>query len=178
MHRIAMAFAALILFALSPISASAKCWKTKSGEYLPATSRSTPPIKGARLVKCPEERLSLPKPTPIKLQPKIGVDAIILGDYSGECVQYARERVPGLPTGLFTWQDKLNIVRSHTPAPGKVAIIREGQVGHVAVVESVRGSQLVITEANFPKGKKRKRTSTGTTLEEAEKRLKIVGYWP
>jgi hypothetical protein len=91
---------------------------------------------------------------------------------AGECVAYARCKVPSLPFGLFTYQDKLNIINSRTLQQGSIAIINTGNnVGHVAYVQYVHSNgEITISEANWIAG--RCGTRRGTPA-----RLNIVGYF-
>lgn len=88
------------------------------------------------------------------------------------CVLYARTLVPSLPRGLFTLQDKKNIINSYNPSQGSVAIIDSGQQwGHVAVVTSVNNDGTVtIQESNW--GRCRIGSRTGTPGD-----LRILGYY-
>lgn len=111
-----------------------------------------------------------------------GVTKEIVGNYSGECVQFARERSPRLPTGLFTWQDKKNIINSRKPSADSVAVIGFNtgnyvDIGHVAVVESFNNNSITILEANYTVGKISRRTAIGSSLSDAENQLGIVGYF-
>ena len=67
------------------------------------------------------------------------------------CVLYARQRVPALPSGLFNTEDKRRIINSMFPRPGTVAVF---SYNHVAVVTNVQidsdGSLVIsIDEANY-----------------------------
>lgn len=111
-----------------------------------------------------------------------GIETSIQGNFRGECVAYARSRVPGLPGGLFTMQDKLQIINSNRCREGSVAIIRYGSVGHVAVVEKCdrdgKKEGITITEANWQSGViTRRKASSRDGLRSAEAELAIVGYW-
>jgi len=98
-------------------------------------------------------------------------DACGLGNYTN-CVKYARCKQPALPFGLFTYQDKLNIINIQTAAAGRVAIINTGNnVGHVAYVQSVSGTSITIRETNWCSTTK---VSTRTGTKAA---LNIVGYF-
>jgi surface antigen len=59
----------------------------------------------------------------------------------GNCVVLARSEVPSLPTGLTTYQSKLNIINHHFPTVGSVAVMpvsgANAPYGHVSVVKSV-----------------------------------------
>ena len=89
------------------------------------------------------------------------------------CVLYARTLVPSLPRGLFTLQNKKNIINSYTPSKGAVAVIDSGhEWGHVAVVTDVSsdGTTVTIQESNW--GRCRIGSRTGSP-----QRLNILGYF-
>lgn len=72
-------------------------------------------------------------------------------DVRCNCVLFARQRVPALPSGLFNADDKRRIINSMFPRPGTVAVF---SYNHVAVVTNVQidtdGSLIVsIDEANY-----------------------------
>lgn len=67
------------------------------------------------------------------------------------CVTYAGTR-SDLPVGLSTLNQKLAKINSHTPSPGKIGVTREGPVGHLVVVEEVRGDNVIISEGNYIHG--------------------------
>lgn len=116
-------------------------------------------------------------------------------DIACNCVKWVRQnKVPSLPTGLCTLEDKKKIIRSQTPRVGSVAIIdphflsKKGDdcdgkllkvgtsIGHVAYVKGVKkkkGKQDVITieEANYKKCKISPRTGTKAELQ-------IIGFYP
>jgi len=90
---------------------------------------------------------------------------------SHNCVFYAREKVPNLPFGLWTLQDKKNIINSRKPEEGSVAIIETRQKwGHVAVVKYVGKRHITIKEANWEAGKI-------TERHGLEKDFNILGYF-
>lgn len=108
------------------------------------------------------------------------VSLTVLGNYPGECVAYVRSILPGLPTGLFSYADKLRIVNKNTCTVGSAAIIRiasgpYAQYGHIAYVENCT-SGITIREANWRSGKITRRQVNGTT-QSATSELNIVGYW-
>lgn len=87
------------------------------------------------------------------------------------CVKYVRARVPNLPYGLWTINDKKKIINSHKAKHGRVAIMNIGLPwGHVGIVTEANNDRIVIKEANFCFGKITERQGT-------EKDLKIVGYF-
>ena len=167
----------ILATALVLVSASSKaeCWLLKNGQIVVTSANSTPPEAGAKRVTCPPPLVAKP-PAPA---PKLGVVTTILGTgpkYTN-CVLYARSRVKTLPSGLFNWDAKLKAVNSHSPAAGSIAMIPYQQEGHVAYVEKISGNTITIIEANFSSGKLTRRVSTGSSLADAEGRLKIVGYF-
>ncbi len=95
------------------------------------------------------------------------------------CVLYARSRVPSLPFGLNTREQKWAIINSHTPRVGSVAI---HSYNHVSVVTSVWVVRVPVTgghrddvyvkilEANFRPCQITTRTGTPAALG-------IVGYY-
>jgi len=111
------------------------------------------------------------------------ITTVTVGTWSGECVSYARSRVPRLPYGLFTLTDKKKIINSYTCRAGSVAIIdAAAPYGHVAVVEACDASGstqgIRIAEANWKRGYITRRTSqVSGTIKQAEKELRIIGYF-
>ena len=99
----------------------------------------------------------------------IGADKI------SNCVAFARYKVPSLPSGLYSMQDKINIINSHTPEAGVIAITSgNSSYGHVAYVESVSGGTVVTLNGGF----------SGSGLDGhivriagTESEQGIVGYW-
>jgi hypothetical protein len=99
------------------------------------------------------------------------------------CVEYARIKVPSLPRGLFTRDDKLRVINSSVPSVGAVAIHNYSGAGHVSVVTAVRvvrvpigrgkyrdETYVTITEANY-------RRCTISTRAGTPASLGIVGYF-
>ncbi len=96
------------------------------------------------------------------------------------CVTYARSRVPSLPYGSWTLEDKKKTINSKEPMVGAVATTKDGVwynrwgrrvfSGHVAVVTKIDGRLITIQEANFRKCAITERTGT-------EEELKIIGYY-
>jgi hypothetical protein len=171
--RCVLLFACLAFVLLIPPDANAACWRLPSGQIVETQSNSTPPVRRAVLVRCPTPTIS-PAPEPIRTFDQRSDDR--------ECVDYARSRVRNLPSGLFTMADKRAIINSNEPRAGSIAIIevRGGQyrdVGHVAYVETVTRNSITISETNFGGRRFQQRTSTASTLREAERQLNIVGYF-
>src|SRR6185369_2960438 len=88
---------------------AAQCWIFPNGGTSPATANSTPPVSGAKLGACTNQRSSVGSNTPPVRQPPISTPAVHRGvakavlptaRHSDNCVLYARDRVPSLPTGL------------------------------------------------------------------------------
>ncbi len=88
------------------------------------------------------------------------------------CVYYARSEVPELPTGLWTYEDKKNIINSQGAVAGSAAVIDVGdKTGHMAVVQSVnQNGTLTISETNYKTGQHSIRTGT-------PEELGITGYF-
>ena len=79
------------------------------------------------------------------------------GTKGGECVIFARNIVPDLPTGLITYADKqakANVSKSDLikdPQVGDALVIDTGQpAGHIAVVNAILGNGMVqVSESNW-----------------------------
>lgn len=107
----------------------------------------------------------------------------VIGTFNGECTTYARSRVHSLPYGLYSFNDKLQVINSHSCKAGSVAIIDVGNsTGHVAVVEScdktgsVQGIKII--EANWKAGKITRRSSrVSGSISKSESELRIRGYF-
>jgi hypothetical protein len=87
------------------------------------------------------------------------------------CVYYARDRQPKLPSGLSTCADKKSKVNSHTPAPGCV-LFRTGDPTycHAAYVTKVANGLVYYDQANWTPCKcSSDSLSTSSTA--------ILGYW-
>ena len=184
---------ALIVVALVGSSgvANAACWKLPNGSIIQTSSNSTPPVAGAKRVMCSQVtpgpipvRRNTPTPSP---SPSAIVErGIVSSDQrpdQRECVEYARSRVSSLPTGLFTFQNKRDIITPSARARvGSIAIIEvpsgaSAQYGHIAYVEAVSENSITITETNFGGRRYQKRTATGRDLADAERQLRIIGYY-
>ena len=88
------------------------------------------------------------------------------------CVSFARYKVPSLPGGLLTYQNKVNIINSHVARVGAIAITRgNSSYGHVAYVEAVNGNNVTTLNGGWGNGQHIGRW-TGTEREQG-----IVGYW-
>ncbi len=84
---------------------------------------------------------------------QLGDTLISCGNYGADacnCVAYARDRQPKLPTGLTTCADKQSKVNSHTPAPGCV-MFRTGDPTycHATYVTGVSGGNVYYDQANW-----------------------------
>ncbi len=107
----------------------------------------------------------------------------VIGTFNGECTAYARSKVPSLPYGLYTFNDKLRVINSRSCKAGSVAIIDVGNsTGHVAVVESCDNSGsmqgIKIVEANWKAGKITRRSSrVSGSISKSESELRIRGYF-
>jgi hypothetical protein len=68
-----------------------------------------------------------------------------------QCVAYARSRVPSCPTGLISYQNKLDIRNEYSPMAGTVAIINvnNNQYGHVAFVSNYLNGEVTLEETNW-----------------------------
>ncbi|MEY4905885.1 MAG: hypothetical protein RLZZ292_3700 [Bacteroidota bacterium] len=102
-------------------------------------------------------------------------DAVIDGcanaTNNGNCVLFARCKVPSLPFGLTTYAQKKAIINTTIATAGSVAIINVGNTtGHVAYVKSVSGITIYLRESNWCGTKVTDRSGTATLL-------KIVGYF-
>ena len=87
------------------------------------------------------------------------------------CVLWARKKVPSLPYGLWTFEDKKKIETNARPRVGDIAVVRTNQTwGHVAVVTYVGKMHITIQEANFYFGKVTERHNTAQLL-------RIHGYF-
>lgn len=159
----------------------AACWRAPNGQIIETASNSSPPVARAVRVRCPS-----PSAQNNNRAPTAALGETILDRWSGanqdNCVLFARSRVPTLPFGLESWQSKLNIRNSRAPRPGSVAIIqitsgRFAENGHVAVVESVTENSITIVEANWGGAGIQRRRMVGTSLADAERRLRISGYF-
>ena len=86
---------------------------------------------------------------------------------------------------LTTYAAKVSIINAHIPRPHSVAIIRtpgpNARIGHLAEVLSLEKKngkvRLRLYEANNPRRGYYKRTITGRSLREIEKRANIAGYY-
>ena len=90
---------------------------------------------------------------------------------SCNCVYYARDRQPKLPTGLSTCDDKKSKINSYTAAPGCV-MFRTGDPTycHATYVTKVSGGLVYYDQANWTPCKCSS-DSLSTTSD------KILGYW-
>lgn len=84
------------------------------------------------------------------------------------CVTFAKALVGfSTPIGYARYWPR----NSQIPQVGSVVITSEGPFGHVAVVESIEGNQLILTEANYAKCRK----TSGRRLSIDSPY--ILGYW-
>ncbi|MDR7419597.1 MAG: CHAP domain-containing protein [Armatimonadota bacterium] len=91
---------------------------------------------------------------------------------AGNCVYYARCRVPSLPYNLFTYAQKVSIINSSTPRTGAVAVMNVGLPwGHLAVVEHVYpDGRIVVKESNY-------RAGQFTVRRGFPGELRVTGYY-
>ena len=73
-------------------------------------------------------------------------------DVRGNCVGFVRTLVSDMPGGLWTANDKRNIINSNTPVAGAVAIEIENGSNHVAYVESVNGNIITTLDGGWGGG--------------------------
>ncbi len=93
-------------------------------------------------------------------------------DTKANCVAFARYKVPSLPGGLNTLNDKRNIINSKVAKAGVIAITSGStSYGHVAYVETVNGNQITTLNGGYDAGTHIERI-TGTESEQG-----ILGYW-
>ena len=106
--------------------------------------------------------------------PHLNDTVISCGAYQSDacnCVYYARDRQPKLPSGLTYCSDKQAKVNSHTPAAGCV-MFRDGDPTycHAAYVTSVSGGNVYYDQANWtPCQCSKDSLPTGSSH--------IMGYW-
>lgn len=97
------------------------------------------------------------------------------------CTSYVRARVPSIPTGLWTFRNKVAMINYQIPAIGSVAVMNVGIwyklfgktvvfSGHVGIVTGLKGNLITIREANYQYCTITQRTGT-------RQELKIVGYF-
>lgn len=87
------------------------------------------------------------------------------------CVKWVRDRVPRLPFGLWTINDKKKIINAKNPKKGRVAIMNVGLPwGHVGIVTDVKERKITIKEANYKFCKVTERQGT-------KSELKILGFF-
>ncbi len=94
-------------------------------------------------------------------------------DTRGNCVRYARARVPLPEIDLTYWRAKKSIINRYVPTPGSVAVMNIGdpRIGHLAVVEQVHGDgTITVREANNPTAGIRARRGTPGSM-------RIEGYY-
>ena len=103
-----------------------------------------------------------------------GDDLLLTGYCPGcaNCVYRARCLQPSLPTGLYSWRDKLSHVNSHRPRVGCVAMIYTGSdYGHVAYVADTHADgTITLKEGNWV-------GDTCSSRRRTPADLNIRGYW-
>ncbi len=173
----------LMALTLVPSASNADCWRLPSGQILQTAANSSPPVRGAQRVPCPQTGLPAPRIEPVTAPPaRRGIETFDQQPYNGECTDFARSRVPRLPGNLFTIADKRAIINDRTARVGSVAIIdvpsgTYAENGHVAVVENVTANSITIAEAHFGGPYTERRRATGRDLADAEAQLRIIGYF-
>jgi len=106
-----------------------------------------------------------------------GMNIVNASDPNGDnCVLYARAKVPNLPYGLFSAEDKKKAVQkagytdSSKVQIGDAVLTGEGGYGHVAIVTGIDGNSLILDEANYKSGK----ITTGRKLNKNDR--SILGF--
>lgn len=177
MKFILYAMACTLAFAMMGLDqASAACWRLPGGQIIETNANSTPPVRGARRVDCAARS---PPATSAQVEPR-GITVLAQTTDPRQCVDYARSRVGALPTGLFSMQDKRNVINEPRPGrarAGYIAIINASADGHVAYVEEVTRNSITISETNYPAGTFRRRRAVGRDIDDAAVQLRIVGYF-
>ena len=106
--------------------------------------------------------------------------------YPNNCVLFLRNDVgirPWPNKDLTTWTAKKGLINvTSGPRYGDLAIIEvpSGQYsvnGHIAMVRDVTINSIEILEADFGGPHVQMRRATGATLKDAEKMLRIIGYY-
>lgn len=93
-------------------------------------------------------------------------------EIKANCVYFARYKVPSLPTGLISLQDKKNIINGYTAKVGAIAITTgNSSAGHVAYVEAVDGNMVTTLNGGWKDG-----THIGRWTS-SESTQGIIGYW-
>ena len=183
MRHVIAAFLFVCALSVSSQAAFAACWRLPSGQVVETNSNSIPPVRGAVVVLCPP---SLPNPFQRQTSPQVRPEVQLLSRTRGanddNCVLFARSRVRSLPSGLETWLDKQRIVNSRSPTVGSVAVIAVpggplAPFGHLAVVQGVTSNSITIIEANYAGPSIQRRRSVGVDINDAARRLNIVGYY-
>ena len=124
-----------------------------------------------------EEEKEAPKPeisVPMSSNATLTDTVISCSPYESDacnCVYYARDRQPKLPSGLSTCSDKQSKVNSHTAAPGCV-LFRTGDPTycHAAYVTKVSGGTVYYDQANWTPCK-----CSSDSLSTSSSA--ILGYW-
>ncbi len=93
-------------------------------------------------------------------------------DVKSNCVAFARYKVPSLPGGLYTLDDKKAIINGYVAKVGAIAITTgNSSYGHVAYVESVSGTQVTTLNGGWQDGTHIGRWTASESVQG------IVGYW-
>ena len=111
---------------------------------------------------------------PVRDKPSVGDDLISCDPWPEDacnCVYYARDLQPGLPSGCTSCDDKKRMSNSNTPHPGCV-LFRTGnpEYCHAAYVTSVSPDTVFYRQANWTPCQ----CSTDSLPINSDK---IIGYW-
>ncbi|WP_128958276.1 CHAP domain-containing protein [Bradyrhizobium guangzhouense] len=110
-------------------------------------------------------------------------DLSLTPQHPNNCVYFLTQDLGvNLPGGLNTYVDKQQLRNvSGSPQPGDVAIIsttgKYAEEGHLALVTNVTANSITIVEAHWKGDTVDSRISTGSSLQDAEHRLNIYGYY-
>ena len=85
-------------------------------------------------------------------------------------VIWARKQVPTLPMGLWTLNDKRQVINTRKPSVGSVVVMRSGLFGCLGLVTDASNGMITIKEANFYSFRVSERRNT-------PKLLKVIGYF-
>lgn len=158
------------LFSLSllTLSLAAGCGGNEAAQEAAEETSAQPEV----VVTSPADELGHDEEAGVSAQAFDGPCAYACDD---QCTTYARCRAPGLPGGLYSWQDKLNIINSNSARVGCVAVIDStNPAGHVAYVHKVdtapTPNRIYIHESNWSPG-------ACTARSGSKAGLNIVGFW-